>query len=206
MADGNVNQPLKEYRMVVHLFGATLSSSCASYALKWTAEDNTGCFSAEATNTVKNNFYVDDLVKAVDTENHAIRLCKELTSLCASGGFKLTKWINNNRAVLDSIPEYERAKVIKNLDLETENLPLERALGVQWCAEEEAFMFQVTTKEHPCSRRGILSMVSSIYDPLGCLAPLTFPAKRILQELCRQNIRWDDELPEVYAQTWKQWW
>ncbi len=112
-------------------------------------------------------------MKAVDTENHAIRLCKELTSLCASGGFKLTKWINNNRAVLDSIPEYERAKVIKNLDLETENLPLERALGVQWCAEEEAFMFQVTTKEHPCSRRGILSMVSSIYDPLGCLAPRT---------------------------------
>lgn len=206
MADGNVNQPLKEYRMVVHLFGATSSSSCASYALKWTAEDNTGCFSTEATNTVKNNFYVDDLVKAVDTENHAIRLCKELTSLYASGGFKLTKWINNNRAVLDSIPEYERAKVIKNLDLETENVPLERALGVQWSAEEEAFMFQVTTKERPCSRRGILSMVSSIYDPLGCLAPLTFPAKRILQELCRQNIRWDDELPEVYAQTWKQWW
>ncbi len=123
--DGNVNQPLKEYRMVVHLFGATSSSSCASYALKRTAEDNTGCFSAEATNTVKNNFYVDDLLKAVDTENHAIRLCKELKSLCASGGFKLTKWISNNRAVLASIPESERAKVIKNLDLETENLPLE---------------------------------------------------------------------------------
>lgn len=96
--------------MVVRIFGATSSSSCASYALKRTAEDNTGCFSVEATNTVKNNFYVDDLLKAVDTENHAIRLCKELKSLCASGGFKLTKWINNNRAVLASIPEYERAK------------------------------------------------------------------------------------------------
>ncbi len=120
--DGNVNQPLKEYRMVVHLFGATSSSSCASYALKRTAEDNTGYFSAEATNTVKNNFYVGDLLKAVDTENHAIRLCKELKSLCASGGFKLTKWISNNRAVLASIPESERAMVIKNLDLETDNL------------------------------------------------------------------------------------
>ncbi len=63
-----------------------------------------------------------DLLKAVDTENHAIRLCKELKSLCASGGFKLTKWISNNRAVLASIPESERAMVIKNLDLETDNL------------------------------------------------------------------------------------
>ncbi len=167
--------------MVVHLFGATSSSSCASYALKRTAEDNTGYFSAEATNTVKNNFYVDDLLKDVDTENHAIRLCKELKSLCASGGFKLTKWISNNRAVLASIPESERAMVIKNPDLETDNLPLERVLGVQWSVEEDAFMFKVTTKERPCSRRGILSMVCSIYDPLGFLAPLTFPAKRILQ-------------------------
>lgn len=89
--NGDVSQPLKEYRMIVHLFGATSSASCANYALKRTAEDNKGCFSADATSTVKNNFYVDDLLKAVDTEDHAIRLCKELKSLCATGGFKLTK-------------------------------------------------------------------------------------------------------------------
>ncbi len=94
-----------------------------------------------------------------------------------------------------------RAMVIKNLDLETENVPLERALRERWSAEEDAFMFQVTTKERPCIRRGILSMVTSIYDPLGFLAPLTFPPKRILQELCRKNIRRDDEL-EFNVQIW----
>lgn len=77
---------------------------------------------------------------------------------------------------------------------------------MQWCVKEDTFTFQVTIKERPCTRRGILSMVSSIYDPLGFLAPLTFPAKHILQELCKQNIGWDEELPEVHAQAWKQWW
>ncbi len=40
-----------------------------------------------------------------------------------------------------------RAMVIKNLDLETENVPLEQALRERWSAEEDAFMFQVTTKQ-----------------------------------------------------------
>ncbi|GAA6102810.1 uncharacterized protein LOC121911178 [Tachysurus ichikawai] len=177
--NGDITQPLKEYRMVVHLFGAMSSASSASYSLRRTAEDNKGCFSAETTRTVKNNFYVDELLKAVDSENHAIKLCKELSLLCVTGGFKLTKWISNNKAVLASIPESERAKDVQNLNLD---LPIEKALGVQWCIKEDAFTFQVIIKKCPTSRCGILSVVSSMYDPLGFLAPITFPAKCILQE------------------------
>ncbi|KAJ8381315.1 hypothetical protein SKAU_G00020930 [Synaphobranchus kaupii] len=181
--DGDINQPLKEYRMIVHLFGATSSSSCASYGLRQTAEGNKGCFSAEAVSTVKNNFYVDDLLKAVDSEEHAIALCKELKSLCAAGGFNLTKWISNSRVILAFIPDAEKAEEVKILDLDAENVPMERALGIQWFVEEDAFRFHVSIKEHPHTRQGILSMVSSIYDPLGFIAPLTFPAKHMLQEL-----------------------
>ena len=204
--DGDFTQPLKEYRMIVHLFGATSSASSASYALRKTAEDHTGCFSAEATGTVQSNFYVDDLLKAIDTEKQAIELCRELKSLCATRGFKLTKWISNNKVVLASIPEADRAKDVRNLDLDIEDLPIERALGVQWCVQQDDFTFQVSIRERPTSRRGILSMVSSIYDPLGFLAPITFPAKCILQELCKQNIGWDEELPEMHVRSWKQWW
>lgn len=57
---GDVSKPITEYRMTVHLFGATSSSSCASYALTKAAEDNKDNHSAEAINTVKTNFYVDD--------------------------------------------------------------------------------------------------------------------------------------------------
>ncbi|GAA6085465.1 uncharacterized protein LOC121911178 [Tachysurus ichikawai] len=158
----DITQPLKEYRMVVHIFGAMSSATSASYALRRTTEDNKGCFSAETTRTVKNNFNVDDLLKAVDSENHAIKLCKELRLLCATGRFNLTKCISNNKAVLASIPESERAKDVQNLNLDIEDLPIERALGMQWCIKEDAFTFQVIIKECPTSRRGILSVVSSI--------------------------------------------
>lgn len=191
--------------MVVHLFGATSSSSCAGYALRRTAEDNKSSFSAEAVSTVLSNFYVDDLLKSVDTEDHAVHLYQELKALCAVGGFNLTKWTSNSRVVLASIPEAERAKEVKDLDLDIEDLPVERALGVRWCAEVDVFKFHVSLRDQPCTRRGILSKVSSIYDPLGFLAPLTFPPKHILQELCRLNLGWDEQIPHLYSQAWKRW-
>ena len=38
--DGDTEKPLTEYRMIVHLFGAVSSPSCANFALRQTAEDN----------------------------------------------------------------------------------------------------------------------------------------------------------------------
>ncbi|KAL7843912.1 hypothetical protein SRHO_G00224510 [Serrasalmus rhombeus] len=175
------------------------------YALRRAAEDHKNNFSTEAVNTVLNNFYLDDLLKAVDTEAHAIHLYQELKSLCAVGGFNLTKWSSNSRAVLAHIPELEKAKRVKDLDLDLEDLPLDRALGVHWCAEEDIFKFHVFPKEQPCTRRGILSMVSSMYDPLGFLAPVTFSAKHLLQELCRLNLSWDQDIPNAHTQSWKRW-
>lgn len=202
---GDLNLELKEYRMAVHLFGATSSPSCASYALRKCAEDNRSGYSSEAINTVLRNFYVDDCLKSVSTEEQAVALIQDLRDLCATGGFKLTKWISNSRAVLASVPEDDRAKEVKELDLENDHLPIERALGVQWCVESDTLKFRVVVQNKPLTRRGVLSMVSTIYDPLGILAPLILPAKQILQELCRTKHAWDDRMPEALAQQWQQW-
>lgn len=63
----------------------------------------------------------------------------------------------------------------------------------------------MTIQERPLTRRGILSTVSSFYDPLGILAPVVFTAKRILQDLCRNRLGWDDVIPAVVAQEWIDW-
>jgi len=53
----------------------------------------------------------------------------------------------------------------------------QRALGLSWCAQTDDFTFTVKIKEYMLSRRGILSTISSIYDPLGFIAPLLLRAK-----------------------------
>ena len=72
------------------------------------------------------------------------------------------------------------------------NLPVERALGIQWGVQSDTFQFKIVVKDRPPTRRGIISVISSIYDPLGFVAPLILPAKIILRDLCRKRLDWDD--------------
>ena len=204
--DGNLNLELKTYRMNVHLFGAVSSPSIANYALRRSAEDNQGRFDNNAVQTVLQNFYVDDCMKSHPTVEEAIANAKEVRELLSKGGFRLTKWISNNLNVLESIPQEERAKCVKELDLTREViLPVERALGVRWCVDSDHFGFSVTLTERPPTRRGILSIVSSIYDPLGLIAPVILPAKLILQDLTRRKLGWDDEIPPESLSKWEKW-
>ena len=204
--NGDMSAKLVEYRMTVHPFGAVSSPSCSNYALRKTANDNEDEHGSEVADTLRRNFYVDDCLRSVSTEGKAKDQIDGLRQACGNGGFRLTKFICNRRSVLESIPEEERSKDVKTLDLNYDDLPIERALGVQWCVESDTFKFRITVKDKPVTRRGILSVVSSIYDPLGFAAPFTLNAKKLLQDLCREEkLGWDDELPDAYRIRWEKW-
>ncbi|KAL9984440.1 hypothetical protein ACROYT_G006731 [Oculina patagonica] len=168
-----------DYQVLVHLFGATSSPSCASVSLKKTAADNQVEFDAETVDTVNRNFYVDDCLKSVPSTDKAVRLSGQLRELLSRGGFRLTKWISNDRNVLATVPVSERAASVVDLDLG--DLPVERTLGVQWVMETDDFKFRIMDEGKAPTRRGILSVVSSMYDPLGFVAPIILPVKSLLR-------------------------
>lgn len=115
--------------MIIHLFGSTSTPSCANFALQKCAEVDKGLLCQQVIETIIHNFYVDDYLVSVASEQEDISLYKDLGSICAKGGFLLTKWISNRRSVLATITEEERAKEVKNLDIDNNTLPVERALG-----------------------------------------------------------------------------
>ena len=203
--EGDVDRPSEEYRMTVHIFGATSSPSCANYALKRTAMDNKEHYSAEVSQVIQHNFYVDDMLKSVSTNEQGISMSTGLSNICKQGGFRLNKWISNHRSVLERIQEEDRAKEVKNLDLDQSSLPMERALGMHWDVETDKFGFQIRTKDKPATRRGILSVVSSVFDPLGLVAPAILPPKMLLQDLCKQKLSWDEEIPAKGRGRWEKW-
>ncbi|XP_070548347.1 uncharacterized protein [Ptychodera flava] len=200
--NGSVEEPPVEYRMTVHIFGATSSPSCANFALK-KSSDNTSDLSVK--NTISRNFYVDDMLKPASTVTEGKTLAEGLIDTCKKSGFKLTKWISNTRPVLEAIPEEQRATEVKNLDLEQDDLPTEHALGMQWNVESDVFEFRNRTKEKPATRRGILGVVSSLYDPLGMAAPALLPPKMLLQQLCKAKLGWDDDIPGKQCKVWEKW-
>ena len=67
---------------------------------------------------------------------------------------------------MEALPPEDCAKDIKDLDLRLDTLPVQRSLGKYWCIESDTRGFRIELKEKPLSRRGILSTVSLVYDPL----------------------------------------
>ena len=203
--DGDTTREVQEYQMLVHLFGAISSPASANFALRQTADDNKDYFPTEVINTVFRNFYVDDCLKSFPAENDAIAHVNHLQALLSRGGFRLTKWVSNSRKVLQAIPKPELSKELRRLDLSKDEIPAQRALGMQWCVETDTFTFNIGIKPRQPTRRGILSIVSSVFDPLGFAAPFVLFAKQILQDLCRIKLGWDDEIPPEHLSSWVKW-
>ena len=124
----NLDEPPETYRMNVHIFEAKDSPSIANFALQKTAKDNMCEFDKETIKMLEKDFYVDDLLKSVTTEDKAIQLLSNLT-----------KFTSNSRRVLSAFPASEQANASSHLDLD--KLPTERALGIRWNIEDDVFQF-----------------------------------------------------------------
>lgn len=205
-SEGNLQVPPEQYRLKVHVFGAVSSPSCSNYALRRVAEDNPSA-SKEAIYTIKNNFYVDDLVKSVPHEEDAISLINEIRALLSKGGFELCGFASNSIQVLSSLPREDLSKELDNVSLSAEeDLPYERALGVVWKISQDALGFKIKLSEHPSTKRGVLSAIFSLFDPYGIAIPVIITGRIIFQELCRLKLQWDDPLPDNLKQEWTKWW
>ena len=166
-------------------------------------KDHGDDFTESTKKTVLRNFYVDDCLKSIPTVEDATKLTMDLKELLKRGGFNLTKWLSNKKKVLDAVPEDDQSKRLKDLALDTP--VVERALGVFWNVDEDTFSYKMTNKCKPLTKRGLLSTLSSVYDPLGFASPYVLKARKIVQDLCRKKIGWDEEIPEEHKNEWATW-
>jgi len=199
--DGNIEHEPRTYRMTVHPFGGCWSPSCCAYALQQAAE-NTEC-SEQTKRAIKEGFYVDDCLYATPDLDSAQNLATELRTVLAQSGFTLTKWTSNSRDFIAQIPHEDQAPSVRDLNMEA--LPVERALGVIWDTECDVLTFRISKPMKPATKRGILSVLSSVYDPLGLISPFILNARRIVQELFRRNAGWDETIPADLLKQWESW-
>ena len=204
--------PVQTYQMAAMIFGAVSSiSPCSAQFVKNRNAEQFADEMPDAVNAIWHKHYMDDYLDSVDTESEAITRIKEVLHIHEQGGFEMRNWISSSRKVLQAIPEDLRAR--GDIDLSSGTaLPTERTLGVRWNPNEDVFFFTLsptfsTARQDGIllTKRNILSMVMSVFDPLGFLTCFSISARIILQDVWRAGIGWDDELPATLQQHWKAW-
>ena len=88
--DGDFSKEPFDQEMYAHVFEGVSSRAWSDYSLKRTAKENEEKYGTETACTLRENFYVDDLLKSVNSEDDVIKLIKNVRSICNEGGLNLT--------------------------------------------------------------------------------------------------------------------
>ncbi|KAK4474245.1 hypothetical protein MN116_000200 [Schistosoma mekongi] len=201
--NGDTSREPVEFQMTSHPFGATSSPFCANFAMNKTAQRFSAGYDDFVVDAVKNNFYVDDCLVSFPTCEQAKKFVVQMNELLCKGGFKLKKWITNSEAVKLVFPFVCDEE--PSVDLPILQNVTHRTLGLEWDPRQDVFKFCFDAPKKPITRRGVLSVVSSLFDPLGLIAPTCLTAKLLLQRLCKAQIGWDRPLSEPDVSAWLKW-
>ena len=94
-------------------------------------------------------------------------------------------------------------------DIITSELPQDRALGIYWNVQCDAFVFNINfkpiTQSADITKRMTLSLSASLFDPLGFLSPVLLIPKTIMQQQCKMQLDLDDAATSEIAEQWKTW-
>ena len=176
---------------------------------------------SEFVKKLTDSFYVDDLVTGCRNAKEAIALYEKSKERVQKGGFKLRKWKSNDESVQNKIREIEGQNVKEQEEVDDcsfaketlgqlkESREKTKVLGIAWDTKEDTFEFKFSKMlkvggNFP-TKRGILSTLASLFDPLGILSPVVVMAKVLFQDLCIEKVGWDEPLPADKLPVWENW-
>ncbi|XP_053686266.1 uncharacterized protein LOC128735804 [Sabethes cyaneus] len=198
------------YVMRVMTFGACCSPTTAQFVKNTNAERFAYHYPA-AYEAITKSHYVDDMLVSVDTEEQAIQLAKDVKHVHAEGGFEIRNWISNSSKVLASLKGSEADE--KCLDLSSE-LATEKVLGMWWNTRDDVFTYKIGWHRYDTAllagqrrptKREVLRVLMSIFDPLGLISHVLSYLKILLQQIWRSGVQWDEPINEDSFHKWLTW-
>ncbi|XP_076649869.1 uncharacterized protein LOC143357342 [Halictus rubicundus] len=194
------SDPIDRYQLLTVTYGTAPAPFLALRVLKQLIEDEGSQFPL-ATRVLQHHLYVDDCVFGASDESTLIETRNQLIALLSKAQFRLHKWTSNASHLIADItppdPGLSQEKILQSDDTV-------KVLGVSWSPEVDAFRFRVTLPvEGACTKRGILSTIARLFDPLGWVTPATVYAKTLMQQLWLQKCSWDTPLSPGLLGRWE---
>ena len=208
--ENDPTKPLVVYRARVHIFGNTGSPAVADNSFKLTTDLSDPPPTPEVKRYLHRHFYVDDGCGSAKDAETAISIIKGSRATLSQFGIRLCKIMASNPVVVKAFPESEVAKDLVEVDFD--DCPMQRTLGVAWDIKSDSFVMKVNLPSREFSKRGILSTINSVFDPIGLASPACLAGRLFQRSILPkkgqgsaeiEELGWDDILPATYRQQWE---
>ena len=198
------------YEMNTLIFGNP-PSPCSAIYIKNRNAETFKIKGSYAHVSLKKNFYMDDFLGSCKTVSDASKLVKEVIAINSMGGFEMHGWASSHSDVLPQGCSLEKTGGDESRLCDNGG---ERVLGLKWDKKNDRLKFDLQCKKisndlmggiKTPTKREVLRVVMSVFDPLGLLSPFTLKAKILLQEIWRSGVNWDDKIRNEERAKWISW-
>lgn len=179
-------QKLKLYRHQRVVFGVKpspfLLAATLSHHVKKTCADN-----PRFAKKLLDSLYVDNSCSSHSSIEEAMEFKEEAQQVLLPAKFDLRGW---------ELSKQEEDKVVA-------------VLGMMWATKADDISFCLDSVQQKVggtnTKRSLLSILNSLFDPMGFLCAFTVIPKLLLQDCCKLKLGWDDDLPEDIAVKLAKW-
>ncbi|XP_063843679.1 uncharacterized protein LOC135090655 [Scylla paramamosain] len=200
------------YALTAVPFGDICSPAIAILAMRQTAEKCKEEF-PEAANVIVQDSYMDDIIHSMNDTEKASQIIKDVELILNRGNFHMKEWIISGKTQVGN-------------DVDLSGIPGEKVLGLVWNPVEDEISFKMKMKstckqtcsvevksnsdepQNPLTKRKALSYISTIFDPMGFVTPVTLRGKLLMRQIIEyidengRKLDWDDPLPEEFIGKW----
>jgi len=114
--------------------------------------------------------------------------------------------MSTSRTILEQLRKFGLAN--PTVDLNFDELPIEKTLGVLWASNFDAFLLPSKIDDEfktTPTKSKFLGVIAKVFDPLGQVAPVVFVMKILMQEIWKLRVDWEGELPASVVERVTNW-
>ena len=185
------SSPIKTYRFKSVLFGAT----CSPFLLQMTLQHHLNKSENHYAKLLSSSFYVDNLQGTSDSQVDMIRIYDAANAELGKAGMILSQWNTNSNNLKSHI---------RCIDSKVDFLDVNNILGLNWDTIKDTLSLKKCKFENLefITKRQLLSLVSTCFDPLGFCSPILIKGKLLIQLAWKEQVSWDTHLPPYFLKEW----
>ena len=211
--DMKLDQPPKTYGFERVTFGDKPAAAITAVAIQETAKIYSH-IDSEATKRIEEDVYADDMATGAESREEIKSLKKSIPEILSRGGFLIKGFVTSGDTAAESLSllgSGEQGRVLGiNWNPTTDELTVSTRINISEKYRGARTEPDLNYDDIPqildvkLTRRIVLGIVNSCYDPIGLLCVITVQLKIELRKLYGKdlNLGWDDPLPLELKQRW----